>query len=210
MRKTLAILVASALFGLSFTFSSCEQCNGKQKEKEEAKPSDLTIRTDDVGNPDDVSSDVKNLNPNDPIVKREKEIRKEIEKEKYGPNITGYTREGQHYWYKSPNDSYIAGDCGLYAVIRLLHHAEQIDPDNPDIKGLWNKYSNQELRNILADLTGREASRNQGVPLYPPELALLIRALLSIPIDWGERDGVVNDIAYIISDIHNWGVDAAF
>jgi hypothetical protein len=204
-----ALLVASVLFAFSFTFSSCKNCNDKEKGRQEAKSKGLTARTDGIANPDN-APDVKNPEPEDPIIKREKEIREEIEKETYGPNIHGYTREGQHYWYKSPDDSYIAGDCGLYAVIRLLHHAEQIDPDNPDLKDLWKRYTNQGLRDILADLTKREASRRQGVSLYDDELFLLMRTLLSIPIDWGEKPGVVSDIAYIIKGIRNRGVDAAF
>ncbi|GHT35344.1 hypothetical protein AGMMS49592_5580 [Endomicrobiia bacterium] len=52
-----------------------------------------------------------------------------------------------HFWYKSPRDSYVSGDCALYAAVRFLRHAGQLGIVDED---LWT-ISNQELRNILAD-----------------------------------------------------------
>ncbi|GHT62068.1 hypothetical protein AGMMS49950_07250 [Endomicrobiia bacterium] len=89
----------------------------------------------------------------------EKAYRKAIAKETYGPVILPIVHNGEnHFWYKSPSDTYVPGDCALYAVVRLLHHAGQrgiVD------KNLWKK-SNQELRTILADqLRGsRESHEN--------------------------------------------------
>lgn len=59
----------------------------------------------------------------------------------------------KHCWYASYDDSYIDGDCGLYAIVRLLHHAEQIHYCN------WAKHSNQGLRNMLFDALIKKDSK---------------------------------------------------
>jgi hypothetical protein len=114
---------------------------------------------------------------------QEKQKRRQIESETYNdamlvPSITqGWNNT--HFWYKSDRDSYVGGDCGLYAVLRFLHHIELIYPYEPNFQGLWKKYSNQELRNQLANLPGaREKCRKPREWLYHDELIMLIQHLL--------------------------------
>ncbi|GHT52602.1 hypothetical protein AGMMS49990_09140 [Endomicrobiia bacterium] len=126
------------------------------------------------------SESASNVDP----IEREKTIRKEIESETYGPNILPITYVPGHFWYKSPRDSYVYGDCALYAVVRCLHHAGQLGIVDED---LWT-ISNQELRNILADKLSdflgsahhndkHEKCRRQGEWLFIPEIFALMSAL---------------------------------
>jgi hypothetical protein len=155
----------------------------------------------------DISNDFSNdyhKNDNDYIYgsddyykHEEEEIRQKIEKETYGPDILGITQgwKGTHIWYKSDMEPYIVGDCGLYTAIRFLHHVEQLYPDNPDFKGLWKKYSNQELRNRLADLPGaRPECRKPRAWLFPEESVLLVCDLL------GAHTGGSNKTIWDITD----------
>ncbi|MDR3195407.1 MAG: hypothetical protein LBT58_01235 [Endomicrobium sp.] len=55
---------------------------------------------------------------------------------------------GTHYYYNNIRESFISGDCGLFAVRRLARHARLLGMNNvPDLSST----SNQELRNRMAD-----------------------------------------------------------
>jgi hypothetical protein len=195
MKSILSILTAFILFAFSFTFSSCKNCNGNKGEDNSVidtdKDKDQNQDTDtDENNPNNASdiknpesndpiipnnaSDIKNPESNDPIIRREKEIRKEIERETiddYGYKLRRITDGMGHFWYKSEDDSYIDGDCGIFAVLRRLHHAELLDTR---YKGLWKRYSNQELRDIIVELGWDKKRGRQGVGLITFELYALM------------------------------------
>ncbi|GHT72355.1 hypothetical protein AGMMS49950_10800 [Endomicrobiia bacterium] len=116
-------------------------------------------------------------------IAKENFVRLEIEGEKYGTSILRIKHEldRKHFWYKSPEDSFLARDCTLDTARRLLHHAGQIGIVHKD---LWNKYSNKELREILADqlIIKNNPMRANVVKLplqylYAFEMAILLRTL---------------------------------
>ncbi|MDR1474495.1 MAG: hypothetical protein LBS38_02245 [Endomicrobium sp.] len=78
----------------------------------------------------------------------EASIKLDIEKETYGDKLLTIKFTGGHFYYLSPSDSYISGDCGLYAFMRFLRHAELLGIIPKDT---WNKYTVQELRNLMVD-----------------------------------------------------------
>jgi hypothetical protein len=88
----------------------------------------------------------------------EASIKLEIEKETYGNRLLTVKFTGGHFYYLSPSDSYIGGDCGLYAFMRFLHHAELLGTIP---KGTWNRYTVQDLRNLMVD--HMEGSRQNSI-----------------------------------------------
>ncbi|GHT38807.1 hypothetical protein AGMMS49593_08880 [Endomicrobiia bacterium] len=130
------------------------------------------------------SESASNVDP----IEREKTIRIEIKGETYGSNILPITYVHGHFWYKSSSDSYAPGDCALYAVVRFLHHAGQLGYIDKD---LWDKYTNQELRDTLYDQLNSynprspgderkeqiEDCRKQGKWLYNLDIYALLYAL---------------------------------
>jgi hypothetical protein len=74
---------------------------------------------------------------------------REIYTETYlGDTITPLHQTGNHFFYQDSEESFISGDCGLFAVRRLVNHARIVGYSNlPDLSST----SNQELRNIAAD-----------------------------------------------------------
>jgi hypothetical protein len=180
------ILLVLLITFSNFLLPACN-CKGKKgKPRDTTKLEDLTIRVD---------NNVKNPDPND-VVEREKAIRKEIESETYGPKLHKVRMIGVHFYYESNDkETYIGGDCGLFAVLRFLHHAGQLGA--ADGKGkvvdkdLWKRYSNQQLRDIIADNPdgdlyprgcghGREAARKQGIMLDQSEIKMLLTLLGAI------------------------------
>jgi hypothetical protein len=222
MELVMKKIILFALLGIlpNFLMSACKKANGANL----AGRTDTDIEISDNDSENDPSNDTSNnltsieTSDNDSkngtsnktgndfgsdyknnrlsAQEREKRIRQEIENETYGPNLHCITQGwgGIHFWYKSEKDPYVSGDCALYALIRFLHHVEQLYPSNPDFKGLW-KISNQELRNRLANMSGHEVARRPQEWLDFDQLLLLIRDLLGKHVDWDNVEWVVNSDA---------------
>jgi hypothetical protein len=98
-----------------------------------------------------------------PVSEREKTIFENIPKENFDtmhqPFKIKYINRN-HYYYGYPNEDYVVSECVLYAVVRALYHLGKLGRIDPD---LWKKHSIQELRNILADISGEDRVRKMGI-----------------------------------------------
>lgn len=71
----------------------------------------------------------------------------QIRTETYGPDITPLHQTSNHFYYQNSGESFISGDCGIFAARRLVNHARILGYNLPDL----STTSNQQLRDITAD-----------------------------------------------------------
>jgi hypothetical protein len=156
LRKTLAILTAVILFGLSFTFSSCKDCGKIDTSSATSDPSDPS----DPNNPNpdsdiDALSEVDLTEIAEHLLSRgagdvEIEAMRHIATEHFGEDIGCVVLENGHYYYKDSKKNHdgpqTPNNCGIYALKRLLFVLGKkgiID------KNLWYEHTDQELRAFL-------------------------------------------------------------
>jgi hypothetical protein len=86
-------------------------------------------------------------------IEEENNIIAQIENEPYRSSTllpVQFTRN--HYYYQQRYESFIPGDCGLFAVRRLLRHAKLLGMEVPDLSNM----SNQDLRNRMVDTANKK------------------------------------------------------
>jgi hypothetical protein len=76
-------------------------------------------------------------------------IVRRISTERYnGHTITPLHQTRNHFYYQDSQESYVAGDCGLFAVRRIINHARILGHTSlPDLSDT----SNQDLRNTMVN-----------------------------------------------------------
>ena len=78
----------------------------------------------------------------------EETVIRQIPAEIYGSTITPLHQTSDHFYYQDNGESFIFGDCGIFAVRRFANHARILSYSNlPDLSST----SNQELRDIMPD-----------------------------------------------------------
>jgi hypothetical protein len=193
MRKTLTLLTAAvALFAFSFMFSSCKNCNGNKGR--------------DNGNSDDNPNGGNGQNQDNPAedgdkgdqakVASEDEIKAtmKIATEDFGSDVTDINHIGHivyddiHYYYRdhnnrSHNGQSGSGNCGLYAMKRLLFVLGKYKLVEED---LWYKYTDVELREKIVRITGAEKYKCQSEIIGAPILRTLMRDIFKVPVKYNE------------------------
>jgi hypothetical protein len=192
MRKAFAILVASILFG--FTFSSCKSCN---KDGSEGNPITDKDNLDNPATDGDESAIVLNDSDLTEVGRYLKskgasdtEIKAmmDIEKEDFGEGIGKIVHNGDnHFQYVDRNgQQYHEGqtnaNCGLYAMKRLLFVLGKRGEVEVS-ENLWYKHTDQELRDKLANMLKGEKFRFQDEYIDAIYLRTLMRDI-EVPIEY--------------------------
>jgi hypothetical protein len=169
----LTILIASfILFGLSFTLSSCKACDKRDDNTNNTSlDTSNSTSTNTTGNTTNiiVLSDLDTSNStvlskvgkylkNKGCDDLEIKAMMDIEKEDFGENINRVMRVGYHFWYENHCSGRTHLNCGLYAMKRLLF---VLGKHGVVDENLWYKYTDDELRDMIANISGYEKNRNQ-------------------------------------------------
>jgi flagellar basal body-associated protein FliL len=208
-KKILAILVMLVLLILSFTLSSCKSCDKDKDENKADDPITTKASVDGDENQDSPTIDAIDANESnsesapafdalDELALSEvaqhirargagnAEIKATVNigRGGFGEGIGSIVRKNGHFTYRNANGTPYEGqthyNCGLYAMKRFLFVLGRhglVD------KNLWYEYTDQELRDKLAEMPKGARLKSQGEPICARYLKTLMKDI-KIPIGY--------------------------
>jgi hypothetical protein len=105
------------------------------------------------------------------------------------------TQTHNHFFYVYWAEPFVVGDCGIYALVRLLRHYCKLYelgiltdvPEPTKDSNFWKKYSIQELRDKIADRLDANGNKERAEDVRVPQAWLsakevrILAASLHIP-----------------------------